>query len=545
MDERRIEPRRRILKTGRLAFNHRQSVIECLVRNFSTAGACLEVVSQAGIPPTFDLEIDGEAAQRHCSVAWRSDNKIGVKFHGVSAGHEAEGDGAQRREPAPPVVAAPAEGVEHPELIRGELLALRAALDDVAFGVVLLDAALRAQFINRAFRKMWNLPDAKAATKPAFVALMRHGSETGAYEIAPQDIQAYIADRVEAVIAGDATPRDLRLTNGEVLRFQCAILPDGGRMLSYTYVTDIVRQSDQLAMLRAAFDNVEAGVILLDADLNAQFMNRAARRLWRVPDEKADRRPPYAELVSDVRATHAYNVVGPELEALIALRLARVRAGSTEPMDLRTSEGRVIRARCALLPNGGRMLTYGDVTDLVRHADELEALARIDSLTGIANRRHFLEFAEIEWNRFERYQRPVSLVMIDIDNFKAVNDAYGHEVGDQALIAVARVCADIRRHADMVGRIGGEEFAVLLPETTLPQARMVAERLIRSVAQQEIDVEGGTIRVTASAGVAEASDSAADFAALMKRADQALYAAKAGGRNRVETAQSGVALAIR
>jgi diguanylate cyclase (GGDEF)-like protein len=316
-------------------------------------------------------------------------------------------------------------------------------------------------------------------------------------------------------------------------------------MLSYTYVTDIVRQSDHLAMMRAAFDNVEAGVILLDGDLNAQFMNRAVRRLWRVPDDQADRRPPYAELVSDVRATHAYGVAGPELEALIALRLAHVRAGSTEPMDLRTSDGRVIRARCALLPNGGRMLTYGDVTDLVRHADELEALARIDALTGIANRRHFLEFAEIEWNRFERYQRPVSLVMIDIDNFKTINDAYGHDVGDQVLIAVARVCADIRRHADMVGRIGGEEFAVLLPETTLPQARMAAERLIRAIARQDIEIEGRVIHVTASAGVAEASDAGADFATLMRRADQALYVAKAAGRNRVESAQSGPALAVR
>jgi diguanylate cyclase (GGDEF)-like protein len=205
----------------------------------------------------------------------------------------------------------------------------------------------------------------------------------------------------------------------------------------------------------------------------------------------------------------------------------------------------VIRSRCVPLPNGGRMLTYGDVTDLVRHADELEALARIDALTGIANRRHFLEFAEIEWNRFERYQRPVSLVMIDIDNFKTINDAYGHDVGDQVLIAVARVCADIRRHADMVGRIGGEEFAVLLPETTLPQARMAAERLIRAIARQDIEIEGRVIHVTASAGVAEASDAGADFATLMRRADQALYVAKAAGRNRVESAQSGPALAVR
>ena len=112
------------------------------------------------------------------------------------------------------------------------------------------------------------------------------------------------------------------------------------------FVTDIVRRSDEFVMLRTAFDNVEQGVILLDTELNAQLMNRAARRLWGVSDEQAERQPPYAELVSDARTTGAYRVAGQELEALIALRIAHVRAGSPGPMDLRMSDGRVIR--CAM-----------------------------------------------------------------------------------------------------------------------------------------------------------------------------------------------------
>jgi PAS domain-containing protein len=121
-----------------------------------------------------------------------------------------------------------------------ELALLRAALNEVRFGVVVLDNELRAQFINRAFRKMWRLPDAKADSKPAFVALMYHGRDTRAYDVPEDQLDAYVAERVAYVKAGHPAPVDVHLASGEVIRFQCAVLPAGGRMLSYTYVTDNV-----------------------------------------------------------------------------------------------------------------------------------------------------------------------------------------------------------------------------------------------------------------------------------------------------------------
>jgi PAS domain-containing protein len=127
---------------------------------------------------------------------------------------------------------------------------LRAALDEIETGVVLLDGDMRARFINRAFRRMWALPDEVANRKPAFVALMYHGRDTNAYEVASSEMDAYVAERVRLVRSGDPTPLDLRRTNGEVIRMQCAVLPDGGRMLSYTVVTDIVRHADELELLR-------------------------------------------------------------------------------------------------------------------------------------------------------------------------------------------------------------------------------------------------------------------------------------------------------
>lgn len=121
---------------------------------------------------------------------------------------------------------------------------LSAALDQVDIGIVLLDAETRAEFINRAFRDYFALPDEKAEGKPPFIALMYHGRDTGAFELPEDELGIFIAQRMEMVRIGDTTPININLGNGEVLRFVCAALPDGGRMLSYTPVTDLVRHTD-------------------------------------------------------------------------------------------------------------------------------------------------------------------------------------------------------------------------------------------------------------------------------------------------------------
>ena len=125
---------------------------------------------------------------------------------------------------------------------------LAAALDQVDIGIVLLDSDTRAEFINRAFRDYFSLPDEKADTKPPFVALMYHGRDTGAYELPEEELNTFIARRMEMMRSGDSTPININLADGQVLRFSCTALPDGGRMLSYTPVTDLVRHTDDPAM---------------------------------------------------------------------------------------------------------------------------------------------------------------------------------------------------------------------------------------------------------------------------------------------------------
>src|ERR1700676_292795 len=124
---------------------------------------------------------------------------------------------------------------------------LSAALDQVDIGIVLLDSDTRAEFINHAFRHYFSLSDEKAESKPPFIALMYHGRDNGAYELPEEELSAFIAQRTEMMRVGDSTPININLRDGQVLRFSCTALPDGGRMLSYTPVTDLVRHTDDPA----------------------------------------------------------------------------------------------------------------------------------------------------------------------------------------------------------------------------------------------------------------------------------------------------------
>lgn len=164
---------------------------------------------------------------------------------------------------------------------------------------------------------------------------------------------------------------------------------------------------------------------------------------------------------------------------------------------------------------------------------ELERLASIDSLTNLPNRRHFLAAAEQELYRCQRLKRPLAVLMGDIDHFKRINDSGGHALGDAVLKETAALWRTLLRDIDLCGRMGGEEFAAVLPEVDIDAARKVAERIRSAVASLEIPKENGSpVRLTISIGVAtNVSDSCLEE--LLARADLALYAAKKEGRNRV------------
>jgi len=170
--------------------------------------------------------------------------------------------------------------------------------------------------------------------------------------------------------------------------------------------------------------------------------------------------------------------------------------------------------------------------ELIRN---LEKLANTDSLTGVWNRRYLLNIAEKETQRSRRYNRPLSVLMIDIDHFKNVNDTYGHAVGDDVLMTMTETIINYLRNLDILGRFGGEEFVVLLPETDNKAAVITAERIRVNIEQINIPVDGKSVSITVSIGVASYQKGDANIDALIQRADAALYQAKNQGRNRVVT----------
>lgn len=177
-------------------------------------------------------------------------------------------------------------------------------------------------------------------------------------------------------------------------------------------------------------------------------------------------------------------------------------------------------------------LTLKHTTDeLKKTLVELDRLARLDPLTGVLNRRSFFEGAEREFNRACRYGTIFSVLLLDIDHFKRINDTYGHLTGDRALMTLTSAISNTLRNVDFLGRYGGEEFVILLPETEAPEALNVAERIRSLVAEISIPTQKDPLRMTISVGVAvyESNDATVDN--ILDRADRALYQAKAKGRN--------------
>ncbi|HEX9017987.1 MAG TPA: sensor domain-containing diguanylate cyclase [Anaerolineaceae bacterium] len=177
---------------------------------------------------------------------------------------------------------------------------------------------------------------------------------------------------------------------------------------------------------------------------------------------------------------------------------------------------------------------FGGAVERARLFRDVHRLAITDALTGLYNRRHLLAMIVAEMERARRYNHSISLAILDIDHFKQINDTFGHLAGDQVLVEVARVCQDIIRRVDLIGRFGGEEILILMPETTPDQAVVAMERLREQIERLDFNTKRGNAHLTISIGMTSLSnDESIDFDHFLDRADQALYLAKNQGRNQV------------
>jgi diguanylate cyclase (GGDEF)-like protein len=276
-------------------------------------------------------------------------------------------------------------------------------------------------------------------------------------------------------------------------------------------------------MVMSVLDEVESGLVVLDKDFQAQFINRAFYQMWELPKLSDGSIYNFADIVEHGRRTGLYITAPGSVQDYVRQRKGR----------LRLSDGRILKFGCKALPDGGRLMTFDDISGFVRAAELLRELADVDERTKLPNRRQFLRSLETEFARVQRYDRPLSVLMIDADDFKLINDRHGHFAGDEVLQALAIRLRGIVRQIDLLGRLGGEEFAVALMETDMPAALETAERLRREIAAEPFQVAAGKIQVTVSVGVATRRARDDNAAQLLSLADKAMYLAKSGGRNRV------------
>ena len=209
---------------------------------------------------------------------------------------------------------------------------------------------------------------------------------------------------------------------------------------------------------------------------------------------------------------------------------------------MKTAQGREFMAELAAInvdysSEPAMLVSVNDISERKKLEAELFHQANTDSLTGLSNRRFFMIQAEQEIRRARRFNRALSIIMMDLDHFKHINDTYGHAAGDAALEAIVRASLESLRESDVMGRLGGEEFAVILPETGMQAAAEVASRLLEHIAETPVPTTKGIVHCTTSLGVAQLSVKDNTIDDLLCRADEALFLAKDRGRNRVEIAK--------
>ena len=295
------------------------------------------------------------------------------------------------------------------------------------------------------------------------------------------------------------------------------------------------RESAVLTRMQVLLDTVAEGICGIDANNRIAFINPAGASLLGYATAELVGKP----LHETTHHSHPDGSPYPADECpLHELLKAGTTQSGTDHFWRKEGQGFAVEYSASRVDDldghPGVVMAFRDVTARLAAEREMERLAQTDSLTGLANRRHFMALAEVELSRTLRYGGELSVLMIDIDHFKTVNDTHGHPTGDQVLQMLGRIFIDSFRTIDIVGRLGGEEFAAVLPQTGCAQAVEVAERLRQTIQASTVPLaEGLPLHFTVSIGVATLTDTTTNLDTLLAYSDDALYAAKDGGRNRV------------
>jgi len=347
--------------------------------------------------------------------------------------------------------------------------------------------------------------------------------------------QGAICDDMHLRIDLSAEDADARVLSLSLLKI------DTGRLMAViSDVTHVLKRERELRQSQAWMSTITSGI----TDYSMMTLDHLGRiKAWN---------PSIARLTgfqADATQGKTYDLFYTE-SGLTGYRLQdRLREADSDGWSLdegwrRRADGSRYWGSCLIAPldeqtevpaaERAYSLIVRDISDRREAHEAMRRSVLCDHLTGLANRRAFTETGECEIQRWTRTSMPLSVVLFDADHFKLVNDRHGHLAGDAVLRHLSAGLRATFRTIDMIARIGGEEFAALLPGTTLEGAEIVASRLCQRIASQVVDVDGARIRYTVSAGVATMEAGVVTLEDLFKRADAALYLAKSSGRNRVE-----------
>ncbi len=329
---------------------------------------------------------------------------------------------------------------------------------------------------------------------------------------------------------------DLTQQYARLLRHVRYLIKVSDRMqVEMNHLNDRLRESEQ--KYRSLFENVSIGIFIAQLDGRFVDVNPAMAQIlgYNMPVEflRAHAEDPLWPFFDDNEKDRFLGTLA-EHGAATHLQLRMMRRDGV-PIWVEVNAH-----TCTDTPVQGPIMAVegmlSDITERKRILEELRYLATTDGLTELYNRRHFLELCERELLRARRYRSEITLLMMDADHFKIINDTYGHNVGDEALRLIASMCRSQLREVDILGRLGGEEFAALLPQTGLQAGCEVAERLRNAIAQATLPLgDGRTLRCTVSIGVCCFAAQKVTVGEMLKAADQALYAAKDKGRNQVSS----------
>lgn len=402
------------------------------------------------------------------------------------------------------------------------------AISNMSQGLCLFDADKRLVISNHRYQEMYRLPDELVLAGTPLDRILQHYVERG------ETSNLTVDQHVQLM---PTTPKqDFRPSDGREIFIQRKPLPDGGWVATHQDVTEQKRSerllADKAAELEAmnvrfdaALNNMSQGLCMFDAEQKVVVSNARYGEIYHLGPDQIKPGTSLARILEYRReAGNGFSDVAPE---------TYLKQNVKEAKEVRElADGRVVAIARHMMAHGGWLTTHEDITDRARNEKRIAYLAQHDLLTGLANRALFSEKLDDAAKRLKRHGTNFTVLMLDLDKFKNVNDTLGHPAGDKLLVEVAQRLQSSLRDTDVVARLGGDEFAIIQEnEKNQSEGAVALACKIIALIEQPFDLAGHKVNVGTSIGIAFAPEHGSDAESLLQKADISLYAAKSGGRN--------------